>query len=517
MRLPSPAPSGISMGQRDWLVIGVLVVAALALHTRAMFTFAYIHDEVGVIQRQIGFLLGAAAERSPWTFLIDAPLACSNALTPLWGWQHFVFAELFGASHTVTRLLPTLWTLGPIVLSYRLVLPRLGRLTAACTAGTFVVLDTVLWTGTKSEFTESMLTTCVIGALLFALRGSLRAFWYGALLLGLTPLTYFGKGLFLYGTFGAWVLAAGIALGWKDLSRRFLALGASLLPTGLWLLAAGSRIKALVAAGTPIASDMGLISSIQEQIRSVTVDYFQHRPFLKGTPGAVMIVYTDFKAWPTGTLLAPWALMGLLTGFRRITSSAGQARALLLTLPALGVLPFAYVVGNGYIGERFTLTWAFPFALAVGLGVSTAITGLLAPRGSPNRGWATGTTCVAWVGTAFALGMTSWDSWTFDSTRVARVALGGVALTWLAPIAADWTQARRLPGAVRSIMLERLAALTPLVPLAVLVSWSLLTYGPLLWGRAQGWGVEAINVREFEARLQRHDHSRGQSTARQQP
>jgi hypothetical protein len=395
------------------------------------------------------------------------------------------------------------------VLSYQLVLPRLGRLAASCTAGTFVLLDTVLWTGTKSEFTESMLTTCVIGAVLLSLRGSLRDFSKGALLLGLTPLTYLGKGLFLYVAFAAWVLAAGLALGWKDLVRRYVFLAASLIPTGLWMLAADARVKTLVAAGSPIASDMGPIDSLAEQFRRVTLDYFQYRAFLKGTPGAVMIVYSDFKAWPTGTLLAPWAVLGLFIGLRRAVHAGPDVRALLLALPTLGLLPFAYVVMNGYIGERFTLTWAFPFALSVGLGVSSAISWLLAPKRSPERWRGASAVMAVWWAAAIALGTTSWAAATFDVLRVAGIALAGAALTGGSLAAADWVR-QRTPNEARGFLmvLRRHLALTPLLPLAMLLPWSLLTYGPLLWGRRQGWGVEAINVQEFEAKLQHRGHPR---------
>jgi hypothetical protein len=505
--LPDLVVNGLR--RTDALVLGALVVAGLAVHAHAMFTFLYVFDEVGVIRRQVSMLQAAVADRSLWGFLVDAPLASSNALTPLWAWQQYLFVSLLGAAPNVTRLLPILWSLGPIALSYLLVLPRLGTLTAACTSATFVLLDTVLWTGTKSEFAECMLITCVIGAVILTLRGTLRDFAAAACFLGLTPLTYFGKGLFLYVAFAIWLFEAGAALSWKGMWKRYALLALSLVPTLLWLLLADVRVKALAAAGTPLMGDLGRIESILQQARRVSVDYFKYRENLKGPPTSVLIVYADFKAWPTGTLLAPWAILGVIAGLRRMAAAIGEERALLKVLVGLGLVPFAFLVLNGYSGERFTLTWGLAFALSVGIGVSSTVSGLLSPDPRIHRRAATAAGAV-WLYTAAALSMTSWVTWTFDAATFAEIAAAGFALTVPATLLAERLSRSAAPSSPGGVLarLRPSIALTTLLPLACLVPWSLLRYGPLMWGRKQGWGVEATNAPDFEARLRRHGRPR---------
>jgi hypothetical protein len=483
------------MRRADWILVGSFVAAMLAIHVRAMAVLAYDFGEVGSVQQQVELLRTALAHGSLWAFVVDAPLSHSNAMTPLWPWQQFFFAELFGNGHAVSRLVPTLWTIGPIVLSYVVVFPRLGRLTAAGTSLTFVLLDTVLWTGTKSEYTESMLLTCVIGAIILTLRGTVRDFVGAATLLGLTPLTYLGKGLFLYGVFGLWVIVVCAIERWDGLNRRLGLLAISLVPTAFWFALAVHRADALADAGMPIIGELGTFHSAVDQAMRVTVDYFsRYRPFLRGTPSDVLIVYADFKAWPTGTLLAPWALLGLGVGLvRAFRDTRPDVRGLLMTLPVMGLLPFAYVVLRGFMGERFTLIWGFPFALAVGLGLSKTAEWLLDPQpGHALRG----VVAMAWVWlyTAAALSMTSWVLWRFDARRFLEIALGGMAAAALALLL------RRIaPHSLRPAV-----ALIPVLPLAVILPWSLMTYGPLMWGHRWGWGIEGVNADAFEATLRLH-------------
>jgi hypothetical protein len=89
--------------------------------------------------------------------------------------------------------------------------------------------------------------------------------------------------------------------------------------------------------------------------------------------------------------------------------------------------------------------------------------------------------------------MRSWASTAYDVSRFGALSLGGLAV-----IAASLAVA----GMMRNSSAGRAVALVPLLPLVGMLPWSLLTYGPLLWGHRQGWGVEAINVQQFEAKLQ---------------
>ncbi|MEM7583682.1 MAG: hypothetical protein AAF560_09915 [Acidobacteriota bacterium] len=491
----------------SWLIAGLLLLAA-SLRVVAALTFAYTHDEVQVIQRGLEHLAAPPLTDRFNHVAFDVPLTTSNAITPLWLWIQAANAWLTPAAPVWTRLPAMLFSLVAVLLIFRLVRPRLGRATASAAALSFVLSDLCLWTGAKSEFTEPLLLVVTLLALDRMLRVDLKHFVVGALALSLAPLTYLGKGLFLYALVGLWVAATAWdrvvtseidrATAVREAVTRLAILAASLLPTVLWLVAAHARLKFLGTYGLVLQGDLGPIHSLVEQVRRTTIGYFDERDFLRGSWHTMLIVYHHLAAWPTSTLMAPWAALGLALGCDRLRRESQPAtRALLWTLPTMGLVPFLYLLFRGYEGGRFTLLYQVPFSIAIGIGVVAVARGLLAES---QRERLTAGLAVAGAGlyAALAASMTSWSNGSYDTEQLAWRALAWLVLV---VFAAGGTTALRTQGAERRPTFKLLATF-PLTLLLLAQLVLLTSHGPLLWGRWQGWGVEGNNATDFERRLE---------------
>ena len=116
----------------------------------------------------------------------------------------------------------------------------------------------------------------------------------------------------------------------------------STAPAVLWLLVAQIRIATLKATyGTELVGDLGQIQSVLQLARRATIDLLEVRPFFVTTPKMMASVYTFLPSWPSGSLLAPWALIGSVWGTARLLSESDRAvRKALLTIPAMGMVTF---------------------------------------------------------------------------------------------------------------------------------------------------------------------------------
>ncbi len=491
-----------------WIVGGLVLLTAV-LHLLGALTFLYTHDEVQVIQRALRQVQAPPLHGPISHVVFDLPLTSSNAVTPLWLWIQASNAHLTPDHPAWTRLPAVIFSLLAVVLAFRLTRPRFGLAVATLTGLAFALSDLCLWTGAKSEFTEPLLLVVVLAAMGWMLHQDLRRFTTGAMILSLAPLTYLGKGLFLYAFVGLWLMAIAAErlstshqsrrLVVRDLSRRLMILAASLLPTLLWLIAAHLHLEMLRASGIVLTGDLGPIHSLFEQVQKTTFGYFEQREFLHGNWRTMLIVYTHLAAWPTSTLMAPWALIGLAIGIRRLgREPCPRARALLLALPTMGFAPFLYLLLRGYEGGRFTLLYQVPFALAVGLAIATTGRWLVSESSMQRR---TGSLTVGAVGLYLAgiTSMTSWASWTFDGRQLGLRAVVIVAGVAAVSAIASWLRSR---DAARLGNSSRLVATLPLTAYLLLLATLMLSHGPMLWGRWQGWGVEGNNAAGFEERLQ---------------
>jgi hypothetical protein len=507
-------PAERRMTRTDWLLALVLVLVGLAPRVVAYATYRYTHDETKIIQRNIRLLEDAVRTGDAWAFAVDVPLQCSTSITPLWGWIQWGATRVLSYDRLATRVPQIGFSLLGILLVYVLVVRVFGRTTAIGAASAFALSDLCIWTGVKSEFPEPLLLCCVLAGVIGMLSDRRRGFALGCACLGVAPMVHLGKGVFLYALFALWLSVTTI-VGLVDAHRtaghevrearravfrralgQAVLFALSLVPTLVWMFAALWRSADLRLGEATIATMWEVLPDYLAWVRVLTVDYFEYRPFMKGTWRTMLLVYTFLPVWPTAVLMAPWAAVGMVVGLRRLAHERDRRRRmLLLALPTLGLVPFAYSVINGFQAGRFTLLFHVPFAIACGLAL-TELTLQLTRRDEDAR---RSRAAIAWllgvplVYAAVAGSMTSWARWEF-----AGPALAGLVVAAFVLVAVGVVGARRASA----------LAWLPLVVWVLLTATSLARFGPLYWGAFRGFAVEGRMAAEYEETL-RSEFPRG--------
>jgi hypothetical protein len=424
----------------------------------------------------VAYGLTRALEAGALELFVRAPLTVSNGLTPLWFALQAGPAALLGPTNPWgLRVVPLLLGLATVCLAAsaarRLSSPRAGWIAAWLVAAA----SPLVYTNARGEFAESLLVPlalCLLCDLLPSPRPvPLRAAVWPALAL----LAYLGKGLLLYAAYALLLLAlcaltlAGRLPAQRCRPRRLCALLALPLMPTLLFLAVGQLV--LFGGPGPVVTDVGPVGSLWELLTRLTFGYGSLvREDMVGGPAEVLFVYRDLGVWPSCALLALPMLAvlaeacGGLARSVRARDAGGLERRLLVLL--LAMTPLVVVLSRGVLDVRFHLLsqallipwvaaaldrWGSELTRERSLGFAAAgAASLLAPL----------------------LGLAVWGSRIerAESTAIALLALGGVALAWLAVGA---------PG--------RGAGRNACVVVVALVAASSVLLGPLQWATRFAW------------------------------
>ncbi|MCP4373855.1 MAG: hypothetical protein GY797_38000 [Deltaproteobacteria bacterium] len=491
------------MAKKDYWIIFSLLVFTFFIRFPALTRIAFLHDEIIVIQAAVRSLDFAVERGYWWEVLIDIPLRFSAAVTPLWNWLQYIVTLLLPVGEHPTRLLPFACSFLPIILSYYLTAQYFTRRIAIGTAIAFAISDICLWTSTKSEFTEQLLVSCMLSALIFMLRKNKRDFFIGSMLLGIAPLTYLGKGIFIYALYLLWLTGGSFlkryywrhakANTFRDLVYYYGVLGISLIPTIVWLFAAFYRIGLIQS--TNLKAELGQIQSFSMYIYHLTVGIFKTRSFMQGYPGSNFIIYSYLEAWPTSTMMTPLALLGIISSLINLSkNNFSKSHELFLVMAVLGYVPFLYFTLNGYQGARYTLLYHYPFALSFALGIQTLITWFDLSLKNRIKGY-----LVIFIILCYAFLMIARVSYVvlmFDWTLFWSLVLygGGGFLISSSFIEYLFLSTKRMRLRYVSLFIFFMA-------LTSITTYYFYCFGPNYWGKFQGWGVEENNVKTFESRL----------------
>jgi uncharacterized membrane protein YqaE (UPF0057 family) len=362
-RADAPAPGRRTRPGHLPLVLALGV--GLAYRLAAAVSFPVVFDEVQVVA--YGFVRGSDP-RLRSDPLFETPLAVSNGVTPLWQWIQALPAALFGeVSRAGLRSVPVLLGALGIVLAYRAGRRLATTRVAALAAFLYAVLDTLVYTNARGEFSESLLAVLCLLTLLDLMPAATerpvpsRAALWPALAL----LTYLGKGLLIWGAYslhlGLLLLlgATGRARPRRLGLRRALALGlVPLVPALSWLVATNA---AVFGGGGRLETDIGPVSSVWEFAGKLTFGYGSAvKGTLVATPRDALYLYLHPDIWPTTTLVFPVLLVTLAAAAFRLARAlrrrSQETERWLLPL-ALVLPPAAVIVGRGVIDARFHLLY----------------------------------------------------------------------------------------------------------------------------------------------------------------
>jgi hypothetical protein len=345
--------------------LALALVIGLAYRLTALVSFPVVFDEVQVMA--YGFVRAFDPRLGTDPFF-ETPLAVSNGVTPLWFWIQAVPAWLFGETSAAgLRTVPLLLGLLGVGLAYRAGMRLAGARVAGLAAFLYAVLDPLVYTNARGEFSESLLAPLCLLILLDLMPAPeeravpLRVAVWPALAL----LTYLGKGLLVWGAYALclgllWLLgSAGLARPRRLRGGRALLLGLSpLAPALLWLVAANTVV---FGRGAALETDVGPVSSVWELAGKLTFGYGSAvKTTLVATPGDALYLYGNFDVWPTTTLLAPVFLLTLCAASLRLARALARRRQdterWLLPL-GLALPPAAVIVGRGVLDVRFHLLY----------------------------------------------------------------------------------------------------------------------------------------------------------------
>lgn len=491
-----------------WCLVGLVLFTAL-LRVPAVAHIAFLHDEIIVTQAAVQSFERAVESGNWWGVLVDIPMKFSAAITPVWNWLQYLVTRILPLGEHPTRILPFACSFVPIILAYSLTRQYCSRWVAVGTAFAFSVSDVCLWTSVKSEMSEQLLVSCMIAALMCMLRTDRRSVFLGAMILGITPLTYLGKGLFIYALFTAWMTGRYVMkrVYWSqqeqiapgNLAYSYSVLGLSLLPTLVWLAAALYRTEVLLSPDHTIR--LAHVQSFLRDIYASTIGIFETGR-AHGQPGANWILYTYLQAWPTSTLMAPFALIGSIVALIKLARGpVSRSHELFLVIALLGYAPFLYYTIKGYQGARYTVLYQYPFALSFAIGLRTVVT------------WLFGSFQQRLLGYAVAVGILC-----YDFLMVARISYLVVMFDWglLRDLVlyggggflASGVAAEVLFWKKKDVRLHFVPVLTCLLLISSLAVYYFSAFGPNYWGTFQGWGIQEDNLKTFESQLL-HDRMRG--------
>ncbi len=459
-----PSPEHGSL-RGDGLVLASILGLALACRLIAVRALPVVFDEVCVMAYGL-----SRAFRGVRAFLFEAPIAVSNGITPLWLWAQAAPAALLGETTKAgLRTLPVVLGLAAVWLTYREA-EALGGRAAACVGGFLAAVHgPYLFANARGEYSESLLVVLVLLTLRELRRsGSSLPGLQAATWPALALLAYVGKGLVVWAAFATCVVLLLASRVWRgaasraDSGRVAALLAVPLVPSFAWLVAAQ---LVLFRAGQPLVTDLGPVESVWTNLRRLTLGYgTDAQPFMVGSVGDALWVYTQFDVWPTLALLTVPAVVALVSQGRNLSRALatrdGDSAAEALRPLALVLVPAALLVAKGALDVRFHLLY-WP-VLLVYCAVAVAAWPALIEKGRPALFWMAG--LATWI-------YVMWSTSSAPTTRVAWQVVGA-ALTLLA-----------LVSVFKASPMRRLA----LVPVAVFVVWSAVSLGPLDWGRRWAW------------------------------
>ncbi|MCP4590632.1 MAG: hypothetical protein GY842_07805 [bacterium] len=432
-----------------WVCLGLGMVYRMALALRAPVGY----DEVFVMGVGLDELTASAR-----AFLVDVPLARSNASTPLWWWIQALPPLLAGRlSLWGLRLVPVVLGLSAILVGFVAARSRFGRGTATILVVFLSFSDVLAFTNGRGEFSESLLLAILLPSL--CLIGLPRRTMAKGGLAWLLLMTHLGKGLFLV---GGLVLADIVAL---SLYRRNVraAVGSIAAAAGavagvcVWL-----GVVHLFSADGPLATDIGSVSGVGDALWKLTAGYAQTKQHMvAGTLDAAQ-VWLDGWVWPLTAITAVPLLVGAVAGTRRFR---GRRGAVCLGLACWVVVGLLVVIPRGLLGARFHILYLPPLWLLASIGLWRL------RRASPAFLLLLGVAWAMWVWGAF-----SWTGWEDRTWRLSASGLGPAGLCLA--IAGAFAMGRGW-SAQRAVWAGRVCVVLG----ATLLVTAVITRGPMQWVR----------------------------------
>jgi hypothetical protein len=351
-------------------LVPILILVGIVLRLWAAWRLCPGYDEVFVMG--VGLIEADESWSNLW-FL--TPQTTSNAVTPLWWWLSAAvttFSEFLSlAVLRLPGLLLGAVTLMLIPLLFKHWPKRTMLLILAFTA----ISDVLIFTNSRAEFAESLLTPCCL--ILISLVGRLdkNALIWQSTAAALLMMTHLGKGstvVALFSTGTIVVLATRRPVSFRAMFVAMIPAAVGAFLTLTWMLLA----NAVAYQDGPIQTDIGPSANVWTSLRQLSLEYTTTKSFVMAEPLDAVQIYLDRYVWPVQSLLA-WPLIvgsviAAVPAFRKLKDQGDHLRRSLIlaiwVLAGVGV-----VVIPGICGARFHLIYlpALWALTAIGLNVLT--------------------------------------------------------------------------------------------------------------------------------------------------